>query len=268
MSMKRFRTLLPMLIFLISCGTTKTPSKETPADNSPMVKTQIEKRDQQLRESGADFVAFGYHPKWTLTINEVEKSLNFKIEGQEALNISLKSLDYIDIHNLSVEDEQNSLVLFSHEQRCYSTDWQESMPYTVDIELNGNHFNGCGKKLRDNDSIVFIPAQLNDIWAMEAVDGKHINFVGKTVYRPTLEINLKKMIAIGLTGCNNFQADVIIDGNKIEFPPFNMTLKYCKGYENVFVKAINHTASYKLEGTELFFFDKEGNEVLRLKKVD
>jgi len=266
--MKKPALFIPILLFLISCGTTKTPSKEAPTDNSPKAKIQIEQRDRQLRDSGADFVAFGYHPKWTLTINEVDKNLSFKIEGQEALNISLKSLDYIDIHNLSVEDEHNSLVLFSQEQRCYCTDWQESMPYTVDVELNGVHFNGCGKKLGDSEKIVFIPAQLNDIWAMEAVDGKEIDFVDKTVYRPTLEINLKKMTARGLTGCNNFQADVIIDGNKINFPSFPMTQKYCEGYENVFVKAITLTVSYKIEGTELYFYDKEGNEVLRLKKVD
>jgi len=111
-------------------------------------------------------------------------------------------------------------------------------------------------------------AQLNDIWALVSIDAKELDFSDTNIYRPVLEIKLKDSTALGNTGCNNFQAKMILDGNKISFPPFPMTRRYCPGYENVFVEGISKTASYKIKGLQLFFYDKEGNEVLGFKKVD
>jgi heat shock protein HslJ len=111
-------------------------------------------------------------------------------------------------------------------------------------------------------------AILNDIWALVSIDAKELDFSDTNIYRPVLEIKLNDSIVIGNTGCNNFQAKMILDGNKISFPPFPMTRRYCPGYENVFVEGISNTASYKIKGLQLFFYDKEGNEVLGFKKVD
>ncbi len=109
---------------------------------------------------------------------------------------------------------------------------------------------------------------LNDIWALVAVDGESLDYKTNGFKQITLEIKLKDSIALGMTGCNNFQAKVIIDENKISFPPFPMTQMFCPGYEGVFVKAIMSTTSYKLDGLNLFFYDKEGKEVLAFRKMD
>ena len=123
-------------------------------------------------------------------------------------------------------------------------------------------------QINNQQNVKFTINRLNDIWALVAVDGESLDYKTNEYKQITLEIKLKDSIALGMTGCNNFQAKVIIDGYKISFPPFPMTQKFCPGYENVFVKGIGNTASYKIEGLKLYFYDKEGKEVLQFKKVD
>jgi len=111
-------------------------------------------------------------------------------------------------------------------------------------------------------------SQLNDIWVLVAANGEALDFSDTTIYQPYMELHLSDSTAIGNTNCNNFRAKFILDDNKISFPPFAMTQMFCPGYENVFVQGIIVTASYKREGLNLFFYDKDGKEVLRFKKVD
>jgi len=143
----------------------------------------------------------------------------------------------------------------------------EVLQYKVFVEFDGVKLNGYGKDLRQADGDTqFIPTQLNDIWALEAVDEKKLDFSDSSFFKPMLEINLNDMIAIGTTGCNNFQADIIIEGDSINFPPFMMTQMFCPGYEGIFVNGINKTATYKLQESILLLYDKDGKEVLRFKK--
>jgi len=127
---------------------------------------------------------------------------------------------------------------------------------------------GSQKQLQENTNTELSSIQLNDIWALVAVDGKDLDFSDTLIYQPALELHLKDSMAIGTTDCNNFRTKMKLNGDRISFPPFPMTMRYCPGYENVFVKGIGNTASYRIEGLKLYFYDKDGKEVLRFKKVD
>ncbi|MCK5857419.1 MAG: META domain-containing protein [Bacteroidales bacterium] len=109
---------------------------------------------------------------------------------------------------------------------------------------------------------------LNNIWDLVAVDGEELDFSDETIYKPVLELLLKDSVAIGRTGCNNFQAKMVLDGDKISFPPFPMTQMFCPGYEGIFVNGIGATATYKVDRMNLYFYNKGGKEVLRFKKKD
>ncbi len=271
--MKQFIRLLPVFLLMISCGTTEVTKDVSSTDEASkqlkIVSEQIENRDKQLRETGVDFVAYGSEPFWILKIDKVKKSLSIEIMGKETQNISLASMEYIDIMNLQIQNSKADIQITSQEMSCIDPASGEVLPYKVIIQIDGDSYSGCGKDLRtSNVELKVIPTQLNDIWALVAVDGKELDFSDKSIFRPMLEIHLKDMKAIGTTGCNNFQADAIIGCEKISFPSFPMTQKYCPGYEAVFVKGITETATYKLENMKLQFFNKEGKEVLRFKKVD
>ena len=267
--MKKFQILLPFILLFFSCSTTKTTENGSAVDDTQKAKERIENRDDFLRENGADFIAFGSNPSWVLSINKVDKTLEIEIHGKGKRIVSLESLEYIDIMNIKIDNSDLDLNMTSMEQTCIDNVSGEVMPLKVTLEIDGKTFSGCGKELRNaNSTMKVIPAQLNDIWALEAVDGKDLDFSNKDLFRPMLELKISNLTAIGTTGCNNFQAKFILEGDKISFPPFMMTQMYCEGYENVFVKGITTTASYKLEELKLYFYDKDGKEVLRFKKVD
>jgi heat shock protein HslJ len=270
--MKKIVFIIPILLFFVSCGTTKKTNSETTEISKEMsaeVKARIEQRDDAFRNEGVDFLAIGDNPEWILTINGEEQLLMINVSGKEAIRISLSDVDhinYVDMHVLSGGDE---VQLISKEEETIDRRTGEVFPYKVTVNYNGQTYVGFGKELKmAEESIAEVPMQLNDIWALIAVDGKEIDLSNKDIYQPSLQLNLKKKEAIGLTDCNNFQTKFIIEGDKISFPPFAMTRRYCEGYENVFVKGIGNTASYKLDGMTLYFYDKDGKEVLRFKKVD
>lgn len=267
--MKKLIYIIPILLLLISCSTTKTTTEQIVSDSrvlSKVVQEGIDARDSAMRSEGVDFLSIGSNPDWLLKISNENQTLSLSISGEQTVEWSLSELDHIDYNDLHVINGGDEISITSTEAQIADPRTGEIFPYKVTVVLNDRQFVGYGKELKVAE--ITVPMQLHDIWALEAVDGKKLEFSDKTIYRPTLEINLKKMTAMGLTGCNNFQADMIIDGDQLSFPPFPMTQMFCEGYENVFVKGITNTASYKLNGMNLYFYDKDGKEVLRFKKVD
>jgi heat shock protein HslJ len=123
------------------------------------------------------------------------------------------------------------------------------------------------EKNRDNK------LQLNDIWALETIDGETIdlkNLSGRQE-RPVLEIHLNKMRISGNDGCNAMFGTIAkLDEKRISFTHLGGTLMACPNMElpDKYNNALGKTKTYKRNGLNLYFYDSEGNEVLRFKKVD
>jgi putative lipoprotein len=75
----------------------------------------------------------------------------------------------------------------------------------------------------------------------------------------------------GNGGCNNFGGSVEQDGTKLSFPSTFATMMACIGpsgdQEQQFLIAMEETASFAVEDTELVFFDESGTEVLRFARI-
>ncbi len=175
MTMKQSIFLLSVFLLLLSCGANEESSKISNIDESlykyKMVTERIETRDKQLRETGVDFVAYGIEPFWILKIDKVEKTLSIEIMGKETLNISLASIEYIDIMNLQIQNSKADIQITSQEMSCIDPASGEVLPYKVIIQIDADSYSGCGKDLRTpNVELKVIPTQLNDIWALVAVD--------------------------------------------------------------------------------------------------
>ena len=109
---------------------------------------------------------------------------------------------------------------------------------------------------------------IHDVWVTVAIEGNPIN---RMVTAPRLEINLTKMQVMGNDGCNNFSGNIKnIDNNTINFATIVSRKKSCRNMEtaNRFNKALIASASYKIENGVLVFFDRNGNEALKLQKTD
>lgn len=109
---------------------------------------------------------------------------------------------------------------------------------------------------------------LHDIWAVTHINGTTIN---TTANRPTLEINLTKMMIFGTDGCNNYSGKITdLTSKKITFGTIASTEKMCLDttIDRDFNQALLQSSTYKKENLNLSIYNSADKEVLRFKKVD
>lgn len=112
--------------------------------------------------------------------------------------------------------------------------------------------------------------RLHDIWALRAIDGNMID-VGNFQKHPVLEIHLNDMKIFGNDGCNTmFGAIQELDDQNINFGAMGGTKMACPNMKlsSKYTSALGKAKTYKLDGLQLFFYDAEGNELLKFQKID
>jgi len=78
--------------------------------------------------------------------------------------------------------------------------------------------------------------RLHDIWALEAIKGKDVDFTNKALNlkHPTLEINLTTLRVLGNDGCNDFTGELkMITEKKIRIARLYSTLMACPGEKTI-----------------------------------
>ncbi|MDN3652264.1 DUF4377 domain-containing protein [Thalassotalea ponticola] len=112
--------------------------------------------------------------------------------------------------------------------------------------------------------------RLNDIWLLERINTSVTELNGEPS-RPTMEIDLQLMQISGNDGCHNFTADIIaVNAKRITFGPIASADQACmnKHIAHQLITHIRATQSYTLSDMQLSFFDQQGVELLRFKKID
>lgn len=113
---------------------------------------------------------------------------------------------------------------------------------------------------------------INDIWALEGMDGDTIDWKGDDVprERPFIEVHLATNRVLGNDGCNTLRGSLAkIDDRNISFTPFMGTKMACKNsaMSATFVKNLGKVQEYQIENKQLIL-NGGGQELLRFKKVD
>jgi len=109
---------------------------------------------------------------------------------------------------------------------------------------------------------------LNDIWTPNRINQ---NSISTKENSPQIEIKLSTMQVFGSNGCNQFNGKIErITSSDIQFGNFSSTRKMCIDMmiPNLFDKAINASVFYKVNNTQLTFFDKNNNETINFIKKD
>jgi len=115
---------------------------------------------------------------------------------------------------------------------------------------------------------------LHDIWALEAIKGKDVDFTNQalSLKHPTLEINLTTLRVLGNDGCNDFTGELrTITEKKVRIGRLYSTLMACPDEKTIPRRvnaALRKVHSYELKGLKLHLFNSLGREVLRYRKVD
>jgi heat shock protein HslJ len=109
---------------------------------------------------------------------------------------------------------------------------------------------------------------LNDIWALESINGKAVKAEDFMKGLPYLEFQIKDMKYMGKTGCNNLFGTFEATNETIKFGPAAMTKMMCPGdYEQQFAKALNSANKWEVENLRLYLY-QDDSELMVMKKVD
>ena len=110
--------------------------------------------------------------------------------------------------------------------------------------------------------------RLNDIWV-----ATHINksALDRSKELPQIEMSLKAMQLIGTDGCNSIRSAITnITDTNLSFGNIMGTKKMCPNMEisNRFNDVLSNVTFYRFENLELYLFDEQHKEIIRLLKVD
>jgi heat shock protein HslJ len=112
---------------------------------------------------------------------------------------------------------------------------------------------------------------INDIWAVTAIQGEPVGKPRDGQAGPLIEVNLSAMRVMGSDGCNNFNGAITKFGEEvIEFGPIALTRKMCMDMSvpDKFNSAMLLVRSYHLEPGRLVLLDSDGNELIACRKID
>ncbi|MAZ73431.1 MAG: hypothetical protein CMC70_09825 [Flavobacteriaceae bacterium] len=115
--------------------------------------------------------------------------------------------------------------------------------------------------------------RLHDIWALQALHGKKIT--AKTHQKPNKQPILELFVADkrigGNDGCNSIFGEIEnLTETQISFSRIGSTKMMCPNMEvsNAFAEALSNTTSYTLKNLHLYFYNVNGDEILKFVKVD
>ena len=110
--------------------------------------------------------------------------------------------------------------------------------------------------------------RLNDTWALKSINNEAID--SETFKKqPILEIQLNKMKIFGNDGCNNMFGSIkSLNENNITFGALGGTKMACPNMEisSKYTSVLGKTKTYKIDDLQLYFYDADGNELLRFEK--
>jgi heat shock protein HslJ len=112
---------------------------------------------------------------------------------------------------------------------------------------------------------------INDIWAVTAIQGEPVDMHQELQNGPLIEINLSAMRVMGSDGCNNFTGQIAeFDDGVIEFGPIATTRMMCPDMSvpDRFNSAMQQVSNYRLEPGRLSLLDSDGNELIACRKID
>jgi heat shock protein HslJ len=119
--------------------------------------------------------------------------------------------------------------------------------------------------------VVDEPAELSDgIWQLNVFNTG--NALMSNLVTDRINITLAEGKLNGFAGCNVYSAKYNISEDKISFSPMKTTRKNCNYPESVmateqgYFAALERTASYKIKGNQLTFFDEKGTRVVVYNK--
>lgn len=142
--------------------------------------------------------------------------------------------------------------------------------YGLKVQVLEPNENGANYRLIEIiEQEVDMKLRLSDIWVMREVYGKPLNADVQRM-RPILEINMAKQSISGNAPCNNYSGPIErVTETELVFGPIMATRRACEHLESeqMMIKALRETRTYKMDPMTLQFIDETGTTVILFKKA-
>ncbi len=218
------------------------------------------------------FNATGTEPFWTLEIDPVKNTINFKEPEGTDITVPLSKPQGTEGKLVyRPEATPNRLVIILNEEPCQNGMSGEMFTHKVSVtfktpEMNQTKtYTGCGE-------YSVVRKEANNItgkWILEELNGK--NIADNEEFKPaTLEIDLDENRAKGNAGCNQFSGNAkLMEANQIGFSQVISTKMACPSLkmETEFLKALSdQSLTYSVTDEKLTLANSDNS--LIFKKVD
>lgn len=249
-------------VLLAKFRSAKVADSGTTAGEGARIGQYIRWRDQF--DQGADFIAKGNEPFWSLEISE-GKGLHFKTpDGKGITTPPISPIRLMDVAASSYRYQQQSTAITAivYDQACTDDMSGEQFSHKVEVTVNEQRYKGCGTWLSDY--------RLHDIWVLNSMNGQAVDPKGLLKGAPFLEINLNTGSILGHGGCNNIRGRIEPLGHKIRFSKIASTLMACPdlAFEARYLEALqDKTFTYTFSNMVLQL-KAEPDVVLEYRKVD
>lgn len=220
-------------------------------------------------KAGAELVAVGSDPAWSLTVNPAKGVLLFKPQHGDSSIVSLSDNQIsrtADSANgaFGYQSRDGRIKVQFRPDSCTDKLSGQRYDYRVDVVSEGQNVTGCGVSLRQL-------ASLQDSWVLTDMQGESIASNGPARTIPRLDISLTQGRVTGTTGCNQLNGSVVADTRQILFGPLTTTKMACMGpngaLEPTLLRLLNQAMTYRIDSDKLTLY-QQGKPVLTFKRAD
>ena len=219
-----------------------------------------------LKQSkGIDFMASGNTPvNWVVEI-DFDKMVYFNAADGNSLQVLPSFGNKVlqaEFEKYVTTTGQGQLEIIIYNNACDATSKPGEYIRKTEINFGNKKYTGCGNYLFTN--------RLNDIWVLEAVNNEmqYANNFQKGL--PWIDLDLISNKMNGSDGCNKFNAQIEIQGNRIKFSGFISTKMACNNakVEKIFSQYLSDKlVDYYLEKDKLVFYLEDDSKMTFKRKA-
>lgn len=168
----------------------------------------------------------------------------------------------------------DSIITGAWEDHCYAIQNFEYRPgyiYKVKVKVSDRKGVTQTKLKRVISKEIDRSLRLHDMWVVTHINGQALSEMASDIKAPTCEININKLYIAGKDGCNNYNGNITeVSEDKISITNPVSTRMRCAHTDvsHIFYTALTSTENYTIADNKLHLFDKDGHELLTLKKID